>query len=77
MRQLVWGFDEGDIHNLAFNYCMKSVSDSCFDSMPFCEIYSLLINPGIILNMMGFFMNTDELASVVKDLDEDKQVKIG
>jgi len=27
---------------------------------------------GIILNMMGFFMNTDELASVVKDLDEDK-----
>ena len=44
--------------------------------MPFCEIYSLLINPGIILNMMGFFMNTDELASVVKDLDEDKQVYI-
>ena len=42
--------------------------------MPLCEIYSLLINPGIILNMMGFFMNTDELASVVKDLDEDKQV---
>ena len=74
MRQLVWGFDEGGVHNLASNYCVKSVSDYCFDSMRLCEIYSLLINPGIILNMMGFFMNTDELASVVKDLDEDKQV---
>ena len=29
------------------------------------------------MNMMGFFMNTDELASIVRDLDEDKQVQIG
>ena len=29
---------------------------------------------GTILNMMGFFMNTEELASVVRDLDEDRQI---
>ena len=53
---------------------MFDASIDFFYSMRLCDIYSLLINPGIILNMMGFFMNTDELASVVKDLDEDKQV---
>ena len=37
------------------------------------NILSVFLNLGTILNMMGFFMDTEELASVVRDLDEDRQ----